>query len=274
MNTSPIILILGAGPNIGQHVARAFAAKGYKVALVSRQPRERDNTADLINISGDLSDPNSVIQAFSKVKALLGLPSVVVYNGGNRIQYLIDRCANILEAAAATANDANNPLSLPLADITRDLSINTTSAFVAAQQAVLSFAELPDSVSETFMYTGNILNTTTIAPLMSLGIGKSGTAHLIQSAAAAYADRGFKYTSPTPIALDDINKRPGSIMATNGMLMDRLLTSTLMERPMGTSMYNSLSTSHKGHGSRHLSKVWGTRISHPIYEGCSDSLSR
>ena len=80
-STSPVILILGSGPNIGKHVAQAFAAKGYKIALASRKSKEEDNTADQVNISSDLSDPDSVIGVFSKVKALLGLPSVVVYNG-------------------------------------------------------------------------------------------------------------------------------------------------------------------------------------------------
>ena len=32
-----------------------------------------------------------------------------------------------------------------------------------------------------------------MAPLLDLGVGKSATAHIIQSAAAAYKDRGFKY---------------------------------------------------------------------------------
>ncbi|KFY90689.1 hypothetical protein V500_05027 [Pseudogymnoascus sp. VKM F-4518 (FW-2643)] len=176
VNTSPVILILGSGPNIGKHVARAFAAKGYKVALASRSLKEADSTADQVNISSDFSDPESLIKTFSKVKSLLGLPSVVVYN-----------------AAAATQNDPKNPLSLPLADFTRDLTVNTNSAFVAAQQAVLAFKELPDSASRTFIYTGNITNTTTIAPLLDLGVGKSATAHIIQSAAQAYADQGFKF---------------------------------------------------------------------------------
>ena len=78
---SPVILILGSGPNVGHHVARAFAAKGYKVALASRKAKEEDNTNDQVNIANDLSDPDSVVGVFSKVKALLGLPSVVVYNG-------------------------------------------------------------------------------------------------------------------------------------------------------------------------------------------------
>ena len=81
-STSPILLILGSGPNIGKHVARAFAAKGYKVALASRKPNEESSTADQVHISSDLSDPNSVPGVFAKVKETLGgPPSVVVYNG-------------------------------------------------------------------------------------------------------------------------------------------------------------------------------------------------
>ena len=80
MSSSPVILILGAGPNIGQHVAQAFAAKGYKIALTSRKAKD-ESTGEQLNISSDLSDPKSVVDVFSKVKETLGLPSVVVYNG-------------------------------------------------------------------------------------------------------------------------------------------------------------------------------------------------
>ncbi|RDW59920.1 hypothetical protein BP6252_13007 [Coleophoma cylindrospora] len=176
VNVSPVILILGAGPNVGQHVARAFAAKGYKVALASRRLREEDSTANEVHISSDLSDPSSIATAFSKVKALLGLPSVVVYNAG-----------------AVTPTDGKTPLALPLADFTRDFNINTASAFVAAQQAVLGFEQLSDAASKTFIYTGNILNTTTMPALMDLGIGKTATAHMVECAAQAYQDRGFKF---------------------------------------------------------------------------------
>lgn len=84
--TSPVILILGAGPNIGQHVARAFAAKGYKVALAARRLKEADSTTDQVNIPSDFSDPNAVVDAFAKVKEVLDVPSVVVYNGKNLYQ--------------------------------------------------------------------------------------------------------------------------------------------------------------------------------------------
>ncbi|KAK9344119.1 hypothetical protein V1522DRAFT_430993 [Lipomyces starkeyi] len=149
--------------------AQCWAARGSSLFAPASRRLKEDSTTDQVNISSGLSDPDSVIGVFSKVKALLVLPSVVIYN-----------------ASAATRNDAKNPLN-------RDLNINTIRAFVAAQQAVLGFEQLPESASKTFIYTGNILNTTTMAPLMGLGVGKSVTAHIIQSAATAYIDRGFKF---------------------------------------------------------------------------------
>jgi NAD(P)-dependent dehydrogenase (short-subunit alcohol dehydrogenase family) len=77
----PIILILGAGPNIGQAVARAFASKGYKVALAARSVKERDNSDSLLNIPSDFSNTEDVVNAFAQTKKTFGIPSIVVYNG-------------------------------------------------------------------------------------------------------------------------------------------------------------------------------------------------
>jgi NAD(P)-dependent dehydrogenase (short-subunit alcohol dehydrogenase family) len=79
--TSPIILILGAGPNIGQAVARTFASKGYKVALAARSLNEADSTDNQLSITSDFSNYNDVVNAFEKVNKVFGIPSVVVYNG-------------------------------------------------------------------------------------------------------------------------------------------------------------------------------------------------
>lgn len=78
---SPVALILGAGANIGHSVGRAFAAKGYKIALVARSAKEEESTPDQLHIRGDFSDPASIVDIFTKVKAKLGSPYVVVYNG-------------------------------------------------------------------------------------------------------------------------------------------------------------------------------------------------
>lgn len=80
-SASPVALILGAGANVGQNVARAFAAKGYRIALASRSLKEEDSSPSQLHIRGDFADPGSVAEIFAKVNSQLEPPSVVVYNG-------------------------------------------------------------------------------------------------------------------------------------------------------------------------------------------------
>ena len=80
-DTSPVILILGAGPNIGQEVARTFASRGYKVALAARSLDEADTTSNQLNITSDFANSDDVVNAFRRVHQVVGIPSVVVYNG-------------------------------------------------------------------------------------------------------------------------------------------------------------------------------------------------
>ena len=92
---APILLILGAGANIGTHVAKAFISKGYKVALTSRKAKPDADTEDTVNIAGDLSNPEVVPDIFAEVKkALGGWPSVVVYNGRRRTIFYAARLAS------------------------------------------------------------------------------------------------------------------------------------------------------------------------------------
>ncbi|MCJ1401956.1 hypothetical protein MMC11_005173 [Xylographa trunciseda] len=171
--SSPVILILGAGGNIGAHTARVFAAKGFKVALMSRTKKPGD---DHLQIQADLSDPQSVAAVFDQVRKVLGPPSVVVHN-----------------ASAHVPNPPDDPLALSIADLERTLAVNTISVLAAAQQAIRGFAELPPSASRTFIYTGNRLNIEPIAPMLAGGIGKQATAHLIASASEAYKGKRYKF---------------------------------------------------------------------------------
>jgi NAD(P)-dependent dehydrogenase (short-subunit alcohol dehydrogenase family) len=78
---SPVALIIGAGPNIGQSVARKFASKGYRVGLAARSVKETDSTDSQLNIPSDFTKTDDVVKAFDQVKKTFGIPSVVVYNG-------------------------------------------------------------------------------------------------------------------------------------------------------------------------------------------------
>lgn len=80
MASSKILLILGAGPNIGSAIAKLFASKGYKVARTSRSGSSSDSSD--FHIKADLSQPDKLKDVFAAVKQEYGnAPNVVVYNG-------------------------------------------------------------------------------------------------------------------------------------------------------------------------------------------------
>ncbi|KAH8727027.1 hypothetical protein GQ44DRAFT_770952 [Phaeosphaeriaceae sp. PMI808] len=171
----PIALVFGAGKNVGAGVVKAFSAKGYRIATVSRAATA-DASDKRLHIQADLADPESVSRVFETVRKQLGHPSVVVYNG-----------------AAVSFVNKEDPLEISLKDAIRDMNINTFSALAAAKEAVKSFEALPKDATRTFIFTGNIMNSRPIPVLMSAGMGKSATAHVIQTAAQVYADRGYKF---------------------------------------------------------------------------------
>jgi NAD(P)-dependent dehydrogenase (short-subunit alcohol dehydrogenase family) len=175
MTTSPVILILGAGSNLGQAVAQRFLTNGYKVATSSRKPSPTENK-DLLHIQSDFSDPTAVTKLFTKVKTQLGTPNVVVYN-----------------AYAHLNAPKDNPLDISLETFQQHLNANTTSTYVAAQQAVAGFRELPESMNKVFIYTGNMLNTATEPRLLTLGVGKKAASYIIEAAAKAYEPEGFRW---------------------------------------------------------------------------------
>jgi NAD(P)-dependent dehydrogenase (short-subunit alcohol dehydrogenase family) len=90
--TSPVILVLSARPNIGQAVAETFASKGYKIALAARSLREADSTDNQLNITSDFANPDDVVNAFTRVKKVLGIPSVVIYNGKSLPRRTLAEC--------------------------------------------------------------------------------------------------------------------------------------------------------------------------------------
>ena len=81
MSASKVLLIVGAGGNVGSAVAKKFRSHGYKVALASRTYREDIAKLGDKHFAVDVSDASSIAPLFEKVKSELGVPGVVVYNG-------------------------------------------------------------------------------------------------------------------------------------------------------------------------------------------------
>lgn len=178
MATSRVALILGAGPRIGQAVAERFAKDGYKVAIASRSGSGSTNAGGFLSLKADFTKPEKIRPLFERVKSEFGaFPSVVIYN-----------------AAALTPPLKEVMFSIPAENFEADLKINSVSSYVAAQEAVKGWETLPKETKKSFIYTGNILNTTILpTPMMTtLGVGKSASAYWIGTADALYSKDGYR----------------------------------------------------------------------------------
>lgn len=90
----PVIAILGAGPGIGEAVARRFAAEGFVVALLARSEDKLQNMVQGIDIDygegtakyylTDLCVEESINNSLDTIKTELGSIQVLVYNAGAR----------------------------------------------------------------------------------------------------------------------------------------------------------------------------------------------
>jgi NAD(P)-dependent dehydrogenase (short-subunit alcohol dehydrogenase family) len=181
MAANPVALILGAGPRIGISVAKKFASQGYKVAIVSRSGSVASTapTEGFLSLKADFTKPDSIPALFDDVeREFHAPPSVIVYNAGARTVPPVE----------------DNLFSNSTENLVADFNVNVLSAYVAAQQAVRGWETLPKEVKKTFIYTGNIMNTTImpIAATLNLGIGKSASSYWIGLADTLYQAKGSR----------------------------------------------------------------------------------
>jgi hypothetical protein len=228
---SPIALILGSGPRVGSSIAKSLAAKGYQIVVTSRHGTGAKTPEGYLSLKADFSKPDSIPSVFDAIKSQLNTsPSVVVYNA----------------AAATTPPKQDSVLSLPLDNFNADLNVNTVSAYVAAQQAVLGWETLPADTKKSFIYTGNILNVS-ILPVpfvLTLGTGKAASAFWLGLSDATYAPKSFRYVEPklnplsNPISTLNICTILGSFTRMSAMRMVRLWATTSMVLLMASFMPN------------------------------------
>jgi NAD(P)-dependent dehydrogenase (short-subunit alcohol dehydrogenase family) len=169
-------LIFGAGSNVGASVAKAFLAEGYKVALASRSQNPETSTETELHIPTDCSDTDSVLSAFAKTKSEFGVPNVVIYN-----------------TYAGQWNSADNIFEVPLDHFASSTVVNIISVYAAAQEAVKGWVDLPPPTKPTFILTGNCANVAPLPVIMTLSVGKAGTANLIEMASKSYKDKGYRF---------------------------------------------------------------------------------
>jgi short-subunit dehydrogenase len=77
MTSKYIVLILGAGSNLGLHIAKHFKSHGFKIAIVSRNLKIHHEDS----IYEDLADPANMKAIFEECRKHLEIPNIVIYNG-------------------------------------------------------------------------------------------------------------------------------------------------------------------------------------------------
>src|SRR4051812_36250461 len=104
------LLLIGAGPGLGEAVARRFAEDRYRVTLVARSADGLDKLAatladtgtDIDTISADASDPEGLRARMTALYHRDGAPGLIVYNAvmGAQDQLLTSSVAHLQEAYA------------------------------------------------------------------------------------------------------------------------------------------------------------------------------
>lgn len=81
------IAVFGAGPGLGQAIARRYADGGYAVALVARRPDPLERLASELRatganahaVAGDLSDTANVPALAQEIRGRIGAPDAIYY---------------------------------------------------------------------------------------------------------------------------------------------------------------------------------------------------
>lgn len=166
---SKVALILGGGARVGYSVANGLAAFGYKVAIGRRSPTTEGLSEGIKALKLDVSSTSSIQSAFSETKAAFGaVPNVVIYNAGD------------LQKAAPQ----DDIFAVDVKILKEDAEVNIWGPYTALQEATKGWKDLPEDASQpkVFIMTGNILPFAPIPFLLSLGVGKASSAHMIESA--------------------------------------------------------------------------------------------
>ncbi|HYI02023.1 SDR family NAD(P)-dependent oxidoreductase [Hyalangium sp.] len=176
MTTTKVAAVFGVGPGLGASVARRFAREGYAVALLARSEASLHEVHTEISRAGgragvfpsDAGDAGSVSAAFSRIRAELGPPDVLVYNAGAFVM------SGILELEPAAFESA--------------WRANCLGGFLSAREVLPKMLE---SGRGTLLFSGATASLRGGARFAGLAVGKFGLRALAQSLAREFGPRGI-----------------------------------------------------------------------------------
>ncbi|KUP25925.1 SDR family NAD(P)-dependent oxidoreductase [Paenibacillus sp. DMB5] len=171
-----LIVVVGAGPGVGNHVAKKFGVNNFRVVLVSRNQDTLNQYVKELSSEGieayavaaDAASLASLTEAFDQIKKTYGLTDVLVYN------------AAILKGG--------KPTSLTAESLVSHYQVDVAGALHSALQVI------PDQVKQqegTILFTGGGLAMYPSADYAALGIGKAAMRNLAFSLAEELKPQGI-----------------------------------------------------------------------------------
>ncbi|OMF27180.1 short-chain dehydrogenase [Paenibacillus sp. FSL H8-0548] len=182
--STPLLVIIGAGPGVSAGVARRFGKEGFRIVLAARRAEALEiYTKELTElgieaypITADAADPASLIAAFETIKQKYGAPDVLVYN--------------------AAVISMVKPTDLTESQLLDEFKVNVVGALTSAKQVI------PDMLTRkqgTLLFTGGGLALAPSAAVSSLSIGKAGIRSLAFTLAEELRPHGI-YVGTVTIA--------------------------------------------------------------------------
>ena len=152
------LLLVGAGPGLGQAVARRFAEGGYRITLLARSADRlgeladglADTGADIDTIAADAGDPEGLGARISDLYSGQGAPGVIVYS--------------------AVMGAPDRLLSSTAAHLQTAYAVDVIGAIVAAQSAVPSMRA---AGLGTILFTGGGFADHPVPALATVSLGKA-----------------------------------------------------------------------------------------------------
>lgn len=177
-----VVLVTGGARGIGLATARAFAAAGARVAITYRStaPAEAD-AKGILCVPCDITQPDAVEEAFTRVEDELGPVEILVANAGITADMLVLRMSD--------------------EDFTRVLDTNLTGTFRVAKRAV---QKMMRARWGRVILVGSVVGTTGQAGQANYAASKAGLIGLARSLAREFASRNItvNVVAPGPVATD------------------------------------------------------------------------
>lgn len=179
------IMIIGAGPGIGQSTARKFGREGWSVVLAGRSAERlagltAELTAEGITahaIPADATDPAALRAAVAEADKRTGGLTAILFN-----------------AAVVRKQDL---FSMSDEEVASDLAINIAGGLNTIRAAVALFG----GRGGTILVTGGGLGITPHESYASLGLGKAALRNIVQGLAQPLAVQGIRIALATVATL-------------------------------------------------------------------------